>query len=108
MVNEIKRYDIFLINLDPTIGHEIKKSRPCIIISPNEMNMLKTVIIAPMTTKIREFPFRVNVEFEKKKGQVALDQLRCIDKIRLIKKIGIINQKFKEKISNKLVTIFKK
>lgn len=89
----IKRFDICLINLDPTAGSEIKKTRPCLIISPDSMNLsrLKTIIIAPMTTTIREhFPTRIAIEFKRKKGQIALDQLRAIDRIRIIKVLGTL------------------
>ncbi len=89
---EINQYDVWLVNLDPTIGCEIKKKSPCLIISPDEMNRnIKTVIIAPMTTKSRNYPTRVNIIFENKNGWIVLDQLRTIDKIRLIKRLGIIN-----------------
>jgi mRNA interferase MazF len=89
---EINQYDVWLVNLDPTIGCEIKKKRPCLIISPDEMNRnIKTVIIAPMTTKSRNYPTRVNIIFENKNGWIVLDQLRTIDKIRLVKRLGIIN-----------------
>ncbi len=85
----IKQYDIFLINLDPTIGYEIKKSRPCVVISPNEMNNnIKTVIIAPMTSKSRNYPTRVSLKFQNKSGYVVLDQIRAVDKSRLTKNIG--------------------
>ena len=77
------------MNLDPTIGHEIKKSRPCAVISPDEINhSIKTVIIAPMTTKSHEYPTRVEVEFLDKKGFIVLDQIRSVDKTRLIKMLG--------------------
>jgi len=105
-ITKIKRFEVYLVNLDPTVGHEIKKSRPCIIISPNDMNVLKTVIVGPMTTVIRNFPFRVNIDFEKKKAQVALDQLRSVDKIRLIKKLGVIENPTASEISKTLVQIF--
>lgn len=98
--------DIYLINLDPTVGHEIKKSRPCLVISPDVMNTLKTVIIAPMTTVIRDFPFRVNVQFGGKQGQVALDQIRCVDKVRLSKKLGVIDTVYADEVSKTLVEIF--
>ena len=90
--NKPLRFDIFLINLDPTKGSEIKKTRPCVVISPNEINShLSTVIIAPMTTTIREhFPTRIAVEFHGKKGQIALDQLRVIDRTRIVKRLGKI------------------
>jgi len=88
---EIKRFQVHLINLDPTIGHEIKKTRPCLIISPNEMNRaIGTIIIAPMTTKSHNYPTRVPIKFESKEGWIVLDQIRTIDKKRLIKKLGKI------------------
>ena len=90
----INQYDVFLINLDPTIGHEIKKTRPCLVISPNEMNhTIRTVIIAPMTTKSRAYPTRVPVQFEGKTGWIVLDQIRTVDNLRLIKKLGSITKK---------------
>lgn len=90
----INQYDVFLINLDPTIGHEIKKTRPCLVISPNEMNhTIRTVIIAPMTTKSRGYPTRIPVQFEGKTGWIVLDQIRTVDSLRLIKKLGSITKK---------------
>ena len=90
----INQYDVFLINLDPTLGHEIKKTRPCLVISPNEMNhTIRTVIIAPMTTKSRAYPTRVPVQFEGKTGWIVLDQIRTVDNLRLIKKLGSISKK---------------
>ena len=87
----ISQYDVFLVNLDPTIGHEIKKTRPCIVLSPDEMNRnIATVIIAPMTTKSRVYPTRVAVTFKRKDGFVVLDQIRTVDKRRLVKKMGTI------------------
>ena len=89
---EILQYCVYLINLDPTIGHEIKKSRPCLIISPNEMNEnIKTVIIAPMTTKSHKYPTRVPITFQTKKGWIVLDQIRTIDHKRIVKKLGKIS-----------------
>jgi len=89
---KVEQYSIWLVNLDPTIGAEIKKTRPAVIISPNEMNeVLNTVIIAPMTTKIRNWPTRVKVEFQGKQGEIALDQIRTIDKKRLIKQLGNVD-----------------
>ena len=86
----VKRFDVYLVNLDPTVGSEIQKTRPCLIISPDEMNrQIRTVIIAPMTTKRRSYPTRVDCRFQGKEGQVVLDQLRIVDKIRLIKRLGI-------------------
>ena len=90
----MEQYSICLVNLDPAIGHEIKKTRPCIIISPDEMNQhIATVIIAPMTTKSRAYPTRIPVTFEGKSGWIVLDQLRTIDKCRIIKKIGKLNSR---------------
>ncbi len=87
----INQYDVFLANLYPTIGHEIKKTRPCLIISPNEMNRaIETIIIAPMTTKSHNYPTRVPIKFENKEGWIVLDQIRTIDKKKLIKKLGKI------------------
>ena len=89
----VEQYDVYLINLSPTIGHEIKKSRPCVIVSPNEMNeYIGTVIIAPMTTKSKKYPTRVPVSFQKKAGWIVLDQIRTVDKRRLIKKLGNIGE----------------
>ena len=88
----VQRFDIFLINLDPTIGSEIKKTRPYLIISPDEMNRhIRTVIVAPMTTAGKDYPTRVPCKFQGKKGQIVLDQIRTIDKSRLIKKLGAID-----------------
>ena len=89
---EIKRFEVFLINLDPTIGHEIKKTRPCLVISPDEMNhFISTVIIAPMTTKSRKYPTRVTCKFKGKSGDIVLDQIRTVDKMRLVKRLGAID-----------------
>ncbi len=86
---ELEQYDIVLVNLDPTLGSEIKKTRPCLIISPNEINdNLRTITIAPMTTKNRKYPTRVKVLHNKQVGWVVIDQIRTIDKIRVIKKLG--------------------
>ncbi|MDP3558887.1 MAG: type II toxin-antitoxin system PemK/MazF family toxin [Legionellaceae bacterium] len=106
---KLKRFDVFLVNLDPTIGSEIKKTCPAVIISPDSMNLsrLKTVIIAPMTSTIKEdFPTRVYTEFKGKKGQVALDQLRAIDRSRLIQKWGFIDKKTQLKLLNILAIMF--
>ena len=90
----IHQYDVILINLDPTIGHEIQKTRPCLILSPDEMNLtIQTVIIAPMTTKSHNYPSRIPVRFQNKNGWVVLDQIRTVDRIRLIKRLGSLNAK---------------
>ncbi len=106
MVVDIKRYEIYLVKLNPTIGSEIQKTRPCIVISPNEMNVLKTVIVAPMTSKGFEFIFRPKIKFEKKDGLVLLDQIRTVDKARLVKKIGNVDNATSKEISKMLVTMF--
>ncbi len=88
----IRRFEVYLVNLDPVIGREIRKTRPCLIISPDELNAhIATVIVAPMTTKGRDYPTRVNCDFEGKKGQIVLDQIRTVDKVRLVKKLGKIS-----------------
>ena len=106
MVIDIKRYEIYLIKLNPTIGSEIQKTRPCIVISPNEMNILKTVIVAPMTSKGFDFIFRPKIKFEKKDGLVLLDQIRAVDKTRLVKKLGNVDKRTSKEISKTLVTMF--
>lgn len=90
---ELNQYDIVLVNLDPTIGSEIKKTRPCTIISPDEMNKhLKAVVIAPMTTKSKNYPTRVEIKHDGKMGWIVLDQIRTIDKQRIIKKLGRLSK----------------
>ena len=106
MVADIKRFEIYLVKLNPTVGSEIQKTRPCIVISPNEMNILKTVIIAPMTSKGFDFIFRPKITFEKKEGLVLLDQIRTVDKTRLVKKIGDVDTQTSKEISKMLVNIF--
>ena len=101
------RFEIFLINLDPTKGSEIKKTRPCVVISPNEMHFLSTVIIAPMTTKIKKYPTRISLKFDDKEGQIALDQLRTVDQSRLIRKLGCIDKKIQKHIIKTLLEIFR-
>ena len=87
----ISQYDVVLVNLDPTVGNEIKKTRPCLVISPDEMNRnISTIIVAPMTTKSRNYPTRVKLTFQRKTGWIVLDQIRTIDKRRIVKKLGSI------------------
>jgi len=103
----VNRFDVFLINLNPTIGREIKKTRPCVIISPNEMNYyISTVIIAPMTTKGRSYPTRVACTFQGKTGQIVLDQIRTVDKTRLVKYQGQISQEEQKKVLRQLAEMF--
>ena len=88
----VKRFDVYLIHLDPTQGSEIKKTRPCLIISPDEMNRyINTVIVVPMSTKGRSYPTRVACKFQGKQGQVVLDQIRTVDKVRLVRRLGRID-----------------
>ena len=83
---EVKQYSIVLVNLDPTIGSEIKKTRPCVVISPDEMNKyLKTIVLAPMTTNLKNYPTRISVKHNGKKGMIAIDQIRTVDKARIIR-----------------------
>jgi len=85
----VRRFDVFLVALDPTIGHEIKKTRPCTVISPDEMNEhIATVIVAPMTTKGRTYPTMIPCRFKRKSGLVVLDQIRTVDKVRLVQRLG--------------------
>jgi mRNA interferase MazF len=90
---EIKQYQIILVNLDPTIGSEIKKTRPCVVISPDEMNRhLRTIIIAPMTTTSKNYPSRIEIKHDNKIGWIVLDQIRTIDKQRILKELGKLSK----------------
>lgn len=101
------RFEIYYVNLDPTIGREIKKTRPCVIISPNEMNHhIATVIIAPLTSKLRNYPTRIPCKVEGKQGQIVLDQIRTVDKVRLIKKIVTLNRITQKKVLSVLKEMF--
>ena len=106
---EASRFDVCLINLDPTVGVEIKKTRPCLVISPDSMNLskLRSVIIAPMTTTIRpNFPTRITTKFAGKTADIALDQLRSLDKSRVIKKLGSIGSKTQQTVLQVLQELF--
>jgi mRNA interferase MazF len=104
---EINQYQIMLVNLDPTLGSEIKKTRPCVVISPNEMNMyLRTVAIAPMTTSSKTYPTRVEIKHDNKVGWVVLDQIRTIDKQRIIKPLGRLSKPEIKDIKNIIREIF--
>ena len=103
----VQRFEVHLISLDPTKGSEIRKTRPCLIISPNEMNKhIRTVIIAPMTSTIKNYPTRVTTTFQGKKGQIVLDQIRTVDKSRLIKNLGSISGAAGEKVLSVLQEMF--
>jgi len=104
---EVKRFDVYLVSLDPTKGREIKKTRPCLIISPNEMNRhISTVIVAPMTSKGNNYPTRIPCQFQGVKGQVVLDQIRTIDKSRMVKKLGSLSQVTQSKVLDTLEEMF--
>jgi mRNA interferase MazF len=93
----VKRFDVILVNFDPTIGSEIKKTRPCLVISPDEMNQfISTVIVAPMTTKGQDYPSRMKCIFQGKEGQIVLDQIRTVDKKRMVKSLGRISAEARE------------
>ncbi|MEX0773207.1 MAG: type II toxin-antitoxin system PemK/MazF family toxin [Balneolales bacterium] len=103
----VLRFDVYLISLDPTKGSEIRKTRPCLIISPKEMNRhIRTVIIAPMTSTIRKYPTRITTNFLDKRGQIVLDQIRTVDKQRLIKKLGTISSSSQDKVLARLQEMF--
>ena len=103
----VRRFDIHLVNLDPTIGHEIKKTRPCLVISPDEMNdHIATVIVAPLTAKRRNYPTRVPCKFKRKLGEVVLDQIRTVDKARLVNKLGILDGKTQLRVLEVLAEMF--
>jgi mRNA interferase MazF len=103
----INRFDVYLINLDPTVGREIRKVRPCLVVSPDEMNHhIRTTIVAPMTTRGQAYPTRVSCHFQGKQGQVALDQIRTVDQSRLIKRLGRLNPKTATKVLEVLQDMF--
>lgn len=103
----VRRFDVYLVNLDPTVGLEIEKTRPCVVISPDEMNRhIRTVIVAPMTSAKKEYPTRVTCTFRKKEGQIVLDQIRTIDKTRLVKKLGAIRSKAQMEVVSTLQRLF--
>lgn len=103
----IQRFEVFLISLDPAKGSEIQKTRPCLVISPNEMNdHIRTVIVAPMTTKGRSYPTRIGCTFQGKSGQIVLDQIRTVDKTRLVKKLGTIPPEAQGKVLQTLQEMF--
>ena len=86
---ELKQYQLVVVNLDPTIGSEMKKTRPCVVISPNEMNKyLQTIVIAPLTSSSKSYPTRIEIKQNKTKGWIVLDQIRTVDRIRIVKKLG--------------------
>ena len=106
---EVNRFDVFLVTLDLTVGREIQKTRPCTVISPDEMNHnIGTVIIAPMTSKRRDYPTRVPCTFQGTAGQVVLDQIRTVDKARLVKRLGRLSPVAADRLLNVLLEMFQK
>lgn len=105
---KVRRFDIWLVDLNPTKGREINKTRPCVVLSPNEMSALSTVLMAPMTTKGFEFPCRIACRFKGKKGLILLDQIRAIDKSRLVKKLGIVSSKTQLELCSGLQEMFER
>lgn len=103
---KVKRFQVWLVQLNPTKGKEIKKTRPCVIISPDEMGSLSTIIVAPMTTKGFSFPFRVKCKFKRKAGLILLDQIRTIDKSRLEKWLGCIDKSTEVELCSRLQEMF--
>ena len=98
---ELKQYQVVLVNLDPTVGSEMKKTRPCVIISPDEMNRyLQTIVIAPVTSSSKPYPTRVEIKHQKTKGWVVLDQIRTIDRIRIVKILDHLNEKEINKVKD--------
>lgn len=103
----VERFDVYLVNLDPTIGSEIKKTRPCLVISPDVMNRyIAAVIVAPMTTKGRSYPTRVECSFQGKDGQIVLDQIRTVDKVRLVRRLGRIDPQTQAGVLTVLAELF--
>lgn len=107
MVNRPRRDEVWLVSPDPTVGSEIQKSRPCLVVSPDELNQnLRTVIVAPMTTAEKQYATRVSVTFQRRKGQVAVDQIRTIDRERLVRRLGVVPEKTGVAVSAVLVELF--
>src|SRR6266516_2614912 len=103
----IKRFEVYLVKLDPTVGSEIQKTRPCLVISPDEMNrFINTVIVAPLTTKGNPYPSRVALRFKGKRGHVVLDQIRAVDKARLLRRLGRIDEQTESIVLSTLDEMF--
>jgi len=104
---EVNRFDVYLVTLDPTLGSEIQKTRPCLVVSPDEMNHhIRTVIVAPMTTKGQPYPTRVPCRFKGRAGQIVLDQIRTVDKTRLVRRLGRLDPKTGMKVLAVLAELF--
>jgi|ERR1019366_7249550 mRNA interferase MazF len=104
----VRQFEVWLVNLEPTLGNEINKTRPCLVISPDVVNKyLNTITVAAMTSAIKPYPTRVTCVFQKHHGQVALDQIRSVDKIRLIKKLGVMDKRTCGIVCDVLAELFK-
>ena len=108
MVKTIHRFEVWWVNLEPTKGSEIRKTRPCVIISPDELSALKTVIVAPMTSQVSEFPSRISCKFAEKQALILLDQMRAVDKDRLLEKMGTLEASVQKKVISCLLELFAK
>ena len=106
MVKTIHRFEVWWVNLEPTKGSEIRKTRPCVIISPDELAALKTVIVAPMTSQGFDFPSRISCEFAEKQALILLDQMRAVDRDRLLEKMGILEASVQKKVISCLLELF--
>ena len=106
MVKTIHRFEVWWVNLEPTKGSEIRKTRPCVIISPDELAALKTVIVAPMTSQGFDFPSRISCEFAEKQTLILLDQMRVVDRDRLLEKMGILEASVQKKVISCLLELF--
>jgi mRNA interferase MazF len=103
----ITRFTVYMVELDPTVGHEIRKTRPCVVISPDEMNAyIQTVIVAPMTTKSRTYPTRIGCTFDGRRAWIVLDQLRTVDRQRLQKPLGVIDRRTQRAVLAALAELF--
>jgi len=101
--------EVWLVSLDPTMGSEMKKTRPCLVVSPDDMNQhLRTVLVAPLTTAVRPYPTRITVTFQNKQGQIALDQIRAVDQVRLRKKLGKVSARVAGSVAATLVEMFQR
>ena len=106
-MEQINQYDIVLVNLDPTLGSEMKKTRPCVVLSPNEMNkFLQTIVVAPMTSSSKPYPTRIEVKQQATKGWISIDQIRTIDRIRIVKCFGTLTSKEIEQVKNVIKETF--
>lgn len=105
----VARFDVYLVNLDPTVGSEIQKTRPCVVVSPDELNRhIRTAIVAPLISRSRSYPTRIDCPCEGRDGQVVLDQIRTVDKARLVRKLGRLPQEVQEEILSALAELFRR